>query len=88
MQSPYDNNNANNDNEINNQKSPELINNNEKSKKDEEKLKKWVVDRKPITDEHFQIFVNKIADITNIQFDLYSTLNLIFCRCLKRNNLH
>ena len=65
-----------------------MENDDDTSKEDEEKLKEWVMNRKLITDDHFKIFVNKIADMTNIQFDLYSTLNMMCCSCLQRKNLH
>ena len=53
----------------------------EQNTKLEKKLKYDLVKRQPITDEYFNIFYEKIADMKNIHFGFWSKFNIICCKC-------
>ena len=46
-------------------------------------MKYDLVKRQPITDEYFNIFYEKIADMTNIHFGFWSKFNIICCKCFE-----
>jgi len=47
-----------------------------------------LVNKKPINDKDFDIFLNKIDDMKKIKFNFCSKLKIIFCSCFESKKLH